>query len=77
MLCLRSLKMGVDYVFRINITVSEEVNAKLDSISKKWGVSKSNLCAMVLGQYVDGVDKAYDVLDRLGNDISSKLPPMK
>lgn len=53
-------------MMRLNITVSDEVNVKLNSISGKWGVSKSNLCAMVLGQYVDGIDKAYDLLDKYG-----------
>ena len=50
---------------RLSVTVSEEVNMKLDMLTKKWGVSKSNLCAMVLGQYVDGIDKVYDMLDKI------------
>ena len=52
-------------MFRINITISDEVNEKLTAISKRWGVSKSNLCGMVLGQYVDGIDRMYETFDQV------------
>jgi predicted transcriptional regulator len=54
---------------RLNITVSDEVNKKLDSMASRWGVSKSGLCAMILGKYVDGIDKAYDLIDKYGADL--------
>lgn len=64
---------GELFMMRLNITVSDEVNEKLNGIAGKWGVSKSNLCAMVLGQYVDGLDKAYEMLDKYGEGIIKKV----
>lgn len=48
---------------RINITVSVEMNAKLDEVSKRWGVSKSNLCGMMIGQSVDTIYHTYAKMD--------------
>lgn len=50
---------------RINITISDEMNEKLNAISKKWGVSKSNLCTIAIGQYVEGLDRAYEIVGNL------------
>lgn len=44
-------------MIRLSVSVSDEVNVKLNAMANKWGVSKSNLCAMVLGQYVDELFK--------------------
>lgn len=43
---------------RINITISDDLNDKLDSLSGRWGCSKSDLAAVILGQYFDGFDKS-------------------
>lgn len=61
-------------MFRLGITVSEEVNQKLNDLSKKWGVSKSNLCAMVIGQYVDGIDRAGMILDKYAMEMVKRDP---
>lgn len=42
---------------RINVTVSDGMNELLDSTSDRWGCTKSDLVAVILGQYFDGFDK--------------------
>lgn len=41
---------------RINVIISDELNGKLDFLSGRWGCSKSDLVAVVLGQYLDEFD---------------------
>lgn len=43
---------------RINVTISDDLNEKLDGLIDRWGCSKSDLVAVILGQYMDGFDKA-------------------
>lgn len=57
---------------RLNIPVSDEVNEKLNALSKKWGVTKSSLCAIAIGQYVDGVDEAFNLINRYTHDLVKK-----
>lgn len=57
---------------RLNIPVSDEVNEKLNALSKKWGVTKSSLCAIAIGQYVDGVDEAFKLINRYTQDLVEK-----
>ena len=54
---------------RLNIPVSDEVNEKLNALSKKWGVTKSSLCAIAIGQYIDGVDEAFKLINRYTHDL--------
>lgn len=41
---------------RINVTVSEDINNTLDKICESWGCNKSDLVAIVLGQYLNSFD---------------------
>ena len=54
---------------RLNIPVSDEVNEKLNALSKKWGVTKSSLCAIAIGQYIDGVDEAFKLINTYAHDL--------
>lgn len=42
---------------RINVMVSDEVNEKLNDLSKRYGMAKSSMCAFVLGQWLDTMDR--------------------
>ena len=54
---------------RLNIPVSDELNEKLNALSKKWGVTKSSLCAIAIGQYIDGVDEAFKLFNTYARDL--------
>lgn len=42
---------------RINITISEAMNEKLDNYGARYGMSKSSIVGFVLGQWADQIDK--------------------
>ncbi len=46
---------------RINVTVSDEVNEKLNDLSKRYGMAKSAMCAFVIGQWIDQKETADGV----------------
>lgn len=55
---------------RMNITLSKEMYQKLGDYSVRWGVSKTNLISIILGQYFDNIEQAYSVIDNLKSDLS-------
>lgn len=46
---------------RVQVNLSEEMNKKAESYAKQFGVSKSQLCSMIIGQGLLSYDKAFDV----------------
>ena len=57
---------------RINVTVSDEVNEKLNDLSKRYGMSKSAMCAFVIGQWIDQKETAEGVFKQSISDISKR-----
>ncbi len=47
---------------RLNISVSDEVNEKLNKYSKIMGVPKSSLCTIFIGQGLMAYDKSIEAL---------------
>ena len=47
---------------RIQVNLSEEMNKKAESYAKQFGVSKSQLCSMIIGQGLLSYDKAFDII---------------
>lgn len=47
---------------RIQVNISDMVNDMLDELSSVWGVSKSGICAMAIGQYVEGLRRQREML---------------
>lgn len=63
---------------RIQVNLSEEMVEKLNDYSKKFGVTRSSLCAMWLGQCVAGLDTATRAVESmatidLSKDVESGL----
>lgn len=58
---------------RILITCSDEQIAKLDSYSKKMGITRSALCTSFIGQGLLSMDKAYCMLDMFAADMSDEM----
>ncbi len=46
---------------RVQVNLSEEMNKKAEGYAKQFGVSKSQLCSMIIGQGLLSYDKAFDV----------------
>ena len=57
---------------RINVTVSDEVNEKLNGLSKRYGMAKSAMCAFVIGQWIDQKETADGVFKQAISDISKR-----
>lgn len=47
---------------RLNISVSDEVNEKLNKYAKIMGVPKSSLCTIFIGQGLMAYDKSIEAL---------------
>ena len=52
-----------DNNYRIYVTVSKEMLAKLDATAKLMGISRSALCGYLLGQGMLGIEKAQNMAD--------------
>ena len=57
---------------RINVTVSDEVNEKLNDLSKRYGIAKSAMCAFVIGQWIDQKETSEGVFKQSISDISKR-----
>ena len=57
---------------RINVTVSDEVNEKLNDFSKRYGIAKSAMCAFVIGQWIDQKETAEGVFKQSIFDINKR-----
>jgi hypothetical protein len=42
---------------RINVTISDAMNEKLDKYAERYGMGKSSIVGFVLGQFFDQIDK--------------------
>lgn len=45
---------------RLNVVLSEDNYNKITALSERWGVSKSNVVGVALGQYFDGLEMSKD-----------------
>lgn len=59
--------------FKLQVNVSDELVEKIDIIAKALGVSRSSLCAIWIGQGALGYEKAFDTLERMGNNSVSEF----
>ena len=57
---------------RINVTVSDEINEKLNDLSKRYGMAKSAMCAFVIGQWIDQKETAEGVFKQSISDINKR-----
>lgn len=58
---------------RIQVNLSDEMNEKVNEYSKKFGVTKSQFCSMVIGQAVMSYDNALDIMGSMKDVISEQL----
>ena len=58
---------------RININVSEDVIARLDSIAQGYGMNRSQLCTFFIGQGVRSVEMQNQTVSALGPQLAQQL----
>lgn len=54
---------------RINVTLSDEVIARLDAYSKAMGLNRSALCCYMIGQQVMVLDKTLGIADAVSKSL--------
>ena len=47
---------------RLNVVLSEDNYNKITALSERWGVSKSNVVGVALGQYFDSLEMSKDAV---------------
>ena len=58
---------------KVQVMLNDDMVSKLDSYAKQIGVSRSSLCAVIIGQYVMSTDKLYQqTQDAINNTIKSE-----
>lgn len=58
---------------KLQVNASDQMVAKLDKYAEMMSVSRSALCAMLIGQGLMGLDKSYGILNDLGERIGDAL----
>lgn len=48
---------------RIQVIMSDDMVKKVDAYAEQIGVSRSSLCATLIGQGIMGFDKAYQIVN--------------
>ena len=48
---------------RIQVIMSDDMVKKVDAYASQIGVSRSSLCATLIGQGIMGFDKAYQIVN--------------
>ena len=58
---------------KVQVMLNDDMVSKLDNYAKQIGVSRSSLCAVIIGQYVMSTDKLYQqTQDAINNTIKSE-----
>lgn len=58
---------------RIQVNLSNEMSERIEMYANKMGVSRSALCSVAIGQYVMSMDKAYSIVEDIGESAKVKL----
>lgn len=54
---------------RVQVNLSDNMVKRIDTIAENVGVSRSALCATIIGQYVMGIEKGFEVLENTAKDL--------
>lgn len=63
---------------RLQIGISDEMASRLDRLSERMGVTRSALCAMLLGQGALSLEKSLNFVENMGfNDFKKIFDQMQ
>lgn len=54
---------------KVQVNISDDMVARIDEIAKTYGVSRSALCSVFIGQAVASTEKAFDVVSEAGKSV--------
>lgn len=58
---------------KVQVMLNDDMVSKLDNYAKQIGVSRSSLCAVIIGQYIMSSDKIFQqAQDAINNTIKSE-----
>lgn len=58
---------------KVQINLSDEMVEKVDSYARKFGVSRSSLCSLLIGQGIMSFDSTLSVVSGLGDKLAVLL----
>lgn len=58
---------------RIQVNLSDSMVAKLDKIADEYGVTRSALCAMLIGQGADGINQAKQIISEISDSMKKEM----
>lgn len=54
---------------RIQVNLSDSMVKKLDKLADDYGVTRSALCAMLIGQGADGINQAKQIITEMSDSL--------
>lgn len=58
---------------RLNLYVSQDLLKRLEYCSVKYGVSRTQLAVMLIGQGVAGIEKTFSLIENMSKDLVENL----
>lgn len=58
---------------RVQVNISDEMVETIDMYAHKFGVSRSALCSVAVGQYIDNLVSTKDVINKMGVQIAESI----
>lgn len=58
---------------RVQVNLSDNMVERVDNLAKNYGVSRSSLCSMAIGQFVMGVEQSISILEKSGYEYLKTL----
>lgn len=58
---------------RVQVNINDDMVQKIDTYAHKYGVTRSALCSVAVGQYIDNLDNAKAVLNNIGQQLSDNI----
>lgn len=56
-------------LMKVQVNISDDMVARIDEIAKTYGVSRSALCSVFIGQAVASTERAFDAVSEAGKNI--------
>lgn len=58
---------------RVQVNIDDCMVQKIDMYAHRYGVTRSALCSVAVGQYIDNLESAKDVLNKMGQQLSESI----
>lgn len=58
---------------RLNLYISPELLNRLERCALRYGITRTQLALMLIGQGVAGIEKTYDMFENMSKDIVEDL----